>query len=134
MTKEEWIGKEAVLVDLNITVGEKVEFQGDHRNMEEKGCIKLNKDFLHRFTTTDQWKTIPHLPVKKPKWNIYYKVYFWTIKENSLIWLQYRLLFRILGTRSYLYKIKIADSYLCGLCGSECEKIVHIFTECFSKT
>ena len=63
-------------------------------------------------------------------WNIYYKACFKAIKDNSLVWFQYRVLFRILGTRSYLYKIKITDSNLCGLCGSHSETITHLFVEC----
>ena len=77
-----------------------------------------------------KWNSLLNDLIDNDNWNIYYKVCFWTIKDNSLTWFQYRVLFRILGTRSYLYKIKIADSNLCGLCGSENETIVHIFTEC----
>ena len=35
-----------------------------------------------------------------------------------------------MGTKSYLKKIKIADSDLCNLCGSDSETILHLFVHC----
>ena len=63
-------------------------------------------------------------------WYTYYRVCFQSIKDNSFIWLQCRILHRILGTNSYLYKIKIANTNLCRLCGNENESILHLFVEC----
>ena len=33
-----------------------------------------------------KWNSLLNDPIDNDNWNIYYKVCFWTIKENSLIW------------------------------------------------
>ena len=109
----------------NILFGTKTKSNSFYRSL-------IQVEHQREFPTHEvKWNSLLNYLIDNDNWNIYYKVCFWTIKENSLTWLQYRVLFRILGTRSYLYKIKIADLNLCGLCGSESETIVHIFTECF---
>ena len=63
-------------------------------------------------------------------WEIIYKSCFRSMPNNNYIWLQYRILHRILGTNEYLYKSKISQSDLCRLCGKESESIEHLFAYC----
>ena len=53
-----------------------------------------------------------------------------TIGRNDLIWLQFRILQRILGTKAYLYKISIGNSDSCRFCQSAVETIYHVFVSC----
>ena len=55
---------------------------------------------------------------------------FKTVKDFYLIWVQYRILSRILGTRSYLCKIGITNNGTWQLCNSNSETILHIFQQC----
>ena len=40
------------------------------------------------------------------------------------------MIYNILATRSYLFKLKIVDSNTCGICGNNVETIQHLFTQC----
>ena len=85
---------------------------GDPSDCEQKWCQKLNQDHDINF-----WKQI-------------YKINFFTIYDNSVIWFQYRIIRRILGTQEFLHKIKQSDSDICRLCGQYCETITHLFVVC----
>ena len=86
------------------------------RNVELKGKMKWNLEFE---TEIDNFS-----------WRTVFKACFKTTKDTSLIWLQYRILSRIIGTRELLYKLKIHDTDLCRLCGQEIETIIHLFCKC----
>ena len=60
-------------------------------------------------------------------WKIAYKICFKTILDHSYIWFQYRILHRIPGTKYYLYKLKLSESFLCG---QQQESIYHLFSGC----
>ena len=56
------------------------------------------------------------------------KIYFIHVLKLcviTLIWFQTKLLYQVLGTRSYLYKLHLGYSDKCIYCG-EIETIVHI--------
>ena len=59
-----------------------------------------------------------------------FKTCFKIVDNNSLVWLQYRLLNRILGVRKYLFDLKIDDTDSCRLCSSTSETLIHLFSEC----
>ena len=63
-------------------------------------------------------------------WGICYRICFHSIEDNSLKWLQYRILHRILGVRDLLFRIKVSDINMCRLCKEHSETIVHLFSEC----
>ena len=67
----------------------------------------------------EQWKTI-------------FRACFKTIKDNFLIWFQYRIIHRILGvgTKKLLFEIKLRDSSLCSFCQNETESLMHLFVTC----
>ena len=52
------------------------------------------------------------------------------MQDNNLSWFQYRILFKILGTKDYLKKIKITEADKCGLCKKSEESIFHLFSLC----
>ena len=51
-------------------------------------------------------------------------------KDTKLIWFQYRIFYRILGTKKYLVKCRIGNNPNCSFCGSEEESIEHLFFHC----
>lgn len=51
-------------------------------------------------------------------------------KNTKLCWFQYRIIHRILGTNTFLYKIKVKDCNLCTFCKEERETIEHLLWEC----
>ena len=63
-------------------------------------------------------------------WQHVYNICFNTIKDNTYIWFQFRIIQRILGTNHFLKKIKITNNDLCQICGEQAETLVHLFSEC----
>ena len=59
-----------------------------------------------------------------------YKICFCSIEDNNIIWFQYRILNRILGTKSHLHKLKITDNPICGFCNDLDETIMHLMIDC----
>ena len=55
---------------------------------------------------------------------------FKSIKDNSIIWFQYRILFGILPTRYFLRKIKLSESDKCVFCKDQKETILRLFCHC----
>ena len=89
----------------------------------------LNCQFINQ-ELRNKWNNILKQTINDDEWNKIYKICFKTTGRNDLIWLQFRIIHRILGTRSLLYKMKIADSDLCRLCKSSVETIHHLFVVC----
>ena len=54
--------------------------------------------------------------IPKTSWTDIYKACFNTVKDNYLIYLQFKIINQILGTKSPLYKISLTQSPLCTFC------------------
>ena len=52
------------------------------------------------------------------------------ILDNQIIWLQYRILHNILGTKALLYKMKKAGNNLSCFCNDKPETVTHVFADC----
>ena len=76
------------------------------------------------------WKNALNFEFDGSAWQTVYKLCFKTIKDNSLICFQYRIIYKFLGTQSYLYKVKLAENSSCRLCSQNDETILHLFTSC----
>ena len=63
-------------------------------------------------------------------WKLVFKACCKSVLDNSIIWLRYKILFDILPTRDYLYKLKLTDNNLCVFCHCSPETIIHLFCEC----
>ena len=96
-------------------------------NKSKKGC----KDFYNVPTECDAPKDLVHLKtwenllqinIELKEWKNIHLACFKTILDNQIIWLQYRILRNILGTKALLYKMKgprwqsgnTLASHLCG--------------------
>ena len=51
-------------------------------------------------------------------------------KDNHLIWLQYCILNKILGTKSLLFNMSKSGDNLCRICKGAPETILHLFIQC----
>jgi hypothetical protein len=63
-------------------------------------------------------------------WKIIFNNPFYITSDSSLQWFQVRIIHRLLGTNSFLHKIKYKDSPLCTFCNKEEETIEHLFWQC----
>ena len=66
----------------------------------------------------------------REKWKVIYKICNYSVIDNNVIWLQYRILYGILGTREYLNKLKISRTSICVLCNQHDEDIDHLLYKC----
>ena len=63
-----------------------------------------------------------------------HKICFKTFQDNYLIYLQYKLIIQILGTKSLLYKMSITDDKQCSFHKEQEETISHLFFDCYQAT
>ena len=78
--------------------------------------VKWNKDYT--------------LNIEKLTWKNVFRQIFFNVQDNCLIWLQYRLIHRILGTKDILCKMSIEDSNTCRICQCEPEALMHLLIYC----
>ena len=84
---------------------------------------------IHVPEIIEKWNNLLNLSYTLDKWHIIFKTCY-TIHDNRIVWFQYRILHRILGTRNLLHKLKITDNSNCRLCNQASETILHLFVEC----
>ena len=77
-----------------------------------------------------KWNRDLNITLNDINWKQVFRICFKTIQDPSTIWLQYRILFRIIGTQELLYLIKTAHSPNCRMCKEYNESILHLFVEC----
>ena len=75
------------------------------------------------------WEIDLEINIDADTWRLIFNICHKTVNNNYLIWFQMKLLYRILNTKSYLYKLKISDNELCNHCNRK-ESILHMFVEC----
>ena len=63
-------------------------------------------------------------------WKRIFQICHWSIRDNTYKWFQLRILYRILGTRSYLSKVNISEDARCFRCRNEMENIIHMLVLC----
>jgi len=98
---------------------------------------KGSKDFYKVLTSNirvpdiiNKWNYLLNIGYNLDIWKVIFKSCFLTIQDNNLKWFQFRILHRILGTKSLLYKMKINENNTCRLCKRDEESILHLFVEC----
>ena len=64
-------------------------------------------------------------------WTNIFKICFTSVTSNDLIWFQVKVIYRLLGTKSYLHKLGIMEDSFCSQCG-ERETLTHLFVDCYS--
>ena len=76
------------------------------------------------------WEQVFETEINADMWKNIYKTCFKTVKDNDIIWLQYRVLHRILGTKDYLFKTNLTTDRNCSFCEHKSETVYHLFTGC----
>ena len=77
-----------------------------------------------------KWSKLILNDASSEEWGKIFSVCFETISDNEIIWFQYRILHKILGTKNMLFKMSITETNLCRNCGLVEETIEHIFFRC----
>ena len=72
-----------------------------------KYFYKTLNDQYKNLSLRNKWNNVLNTTINDDTWNKIFKNCFKTICRNDLIWLQFRIIHRILGTRAYLQKINI---------------------------
>ena len=92
--------------------------------------LNTNKHKIETPLVYSFWEQALEIRIPESMWKQIYRICFRSIKDNSIIWLQYRILHRILGTNEYMFRIKKRVSSQCNICNDFPETILHLFTEC----
>ena len=88
---------------------------------------KCTDNLIPQYTN---WEKNLHISLSKEKLKLIFRTCFKTVKNNDMIWMQYRVLYRILGTNDYLFKIKKHVDGICNFCYQSKETILHLLVEC----
>ena len=92
--------------------------------------ILANQNMVHDTTYYSFWKQALGITICTDMWKRIFQVCFKIIKDNDLIWMQYKVLYRILGTNDLLFKINRHDDGKCSFCKEYNETILHLFVQC----
>ena len=99
-----------------------------------KGSQDFYKSLNHHSLSLENsllyWKNIFNLPDTEETWRHIFQICHKTVMDNDLIWLQIRVLYKILGTNDHLLKIKRHENGKCNFCHNHPESILHLFVEC----
>ena len=79
----------------------KLEFQNEKPNCEANRTNLVQNDNLDT--------------LMEEKWKQIYRITFYSIADNDVIWFQYHILYKILGKKDYL-KLNISADTTCSLC------------------
>ena len=82
------------------------------------------------FIKITKWNFDLDINLQNHEWNEIYKTCFKSISDNYLIWFQYKILNRILGTQYLMCKMRIVNDPSCRLCNDNVETLKHLFCEC----
>ena len=63
-------------------------------------------------------------------WKRIFYIYFNAVLDNKLIWFQYKLIYRILGTNKLLHQSGKSKDNAYRICKSATESITHLFLSC----
>ena len=77
-----------------------------------------------------KWEKTLNITINDEMWKQIFKVCHKSLQNNEYIWFQMRIIYRILGTRSYLANIHKIKDATCTRCKSETETILHMFVAC----
>ena len=101
----------------------------------KKGCrdfysIQNQKQVFSQYAFSAKWRRDLLVNIDENNWKHIFKICFKTVNDQKLIWLQYRILHRILGVKYLRFKMGKEYSALCDKCGLSDQTIGHMFTEC----
>ena len=100
-------------------------------NLQSKGFYKTLLKVYENLKLKQKWRDELNIEISNSEWRKIYKICFKLINRNDLIWFQYRIVQRILGTKAYLFKIKKkTNEPFCVFCKTSSETLNHLFVFC----
>ena len=99
-----------------------------HKGAKDMYNTLNNKEV--KVTGLSKWENELNLTLSQTEQKSLLRTCFNTSKDHCKIWLQYKIITRILGTREYTNKLRITPSNLCRLCNNAPESISHLFYQC----
>ena len=102
-----------------------------YNNIEGVGTIYriFHTNFQNDHKMKSRWNQEFEICIDHDTWRMLFSICFKTVTNNNLIWFQLKLIYRILGTNSYLHELGIRNSPNCRFC-QQPESLLHIFYEC----
>ena len=100
---------------------------------QKKGCWQLYQQLnkqVENCVLRKKWCSILIIDINEKDWEQIYKICFKTMQINDLVWFQYRIIHRIVGTHSYMRKLKISATSSSRFCNVSKETLIHLFTSC----
>ena len=98
-----------------------------------KGC-KDFRDVINKSNLSmkfkNKWQTKLNITINEISWKQCFKILHFSINDNYYKYFQYKIVHRILGTNSLLYKIGISENNKCRLCLQNEETIEHLLIQC----
>ena len=97
-----------------------------------KGYYKVLSEKSENIICTlhQKWQGDLNYTFEESQWYKIFKICFKVVKDNNIIWFQYRLIHRILGTRSLLHKMSIETDNKCHFCNVSSETLINLFYSC----
>ena len=79
----------------------------------------------------NKWNKQLEIDIDNQAWKTIFTHCFNTVNDNNLKWFQLKLIYRVLGTKSYTMKLNITDNGKCNFC-HQTETLMHMFVECLN--
>ena len=95
-----------------------------------KYFYKTLNDQYKNLSLRNKWNNVLNTTINGDERNKIFRNCFKTICRNDLIWFQFHIIQRILGTTAHLQKININNCAFCAFCQSSAETIYHLFAAC----
>ena len=92
--------------------------------------LNTNKTITRGDRCSQKWEADLNIQIDLNTWKNIHKICFFSLKDNYFIWFQYKIIYRILGTKHYLHKIQTSNTSSCGLCQENEETLYHLFVSC----
>ena len=89
--------------------------------------LRQKHNNVHKMKT--KWENDLNISISKETWNNIFDICFRSVTNNNLVWFQLKILYRILGTNSYLSRLVIKEDNQCVHCKQE-ETLLHMLIEC----
>ena len=100
---------------------------------DKKGVRSIYSVFLVNLQNNHsmklRWNEEFQTQIDNNTWKTLFSICFKTVANNNLIWFQLKLIYRILGTNNYLFKLGIKNNPNCLFCHQP-ESLLHIFYHC----
>ena len=101
--------------------------------VNSKGCKGFYKSLIglseNDHSMKNKWNKPFEINIDNQSWKTIFSHCFRTVSDNNLKWFQMKLIYRILGTKTYTTKLNITVNDKCNFC-HEVETIMHMFVEC----